>query len=564
MASAKDHGHLTGSWKDFTPEGKADEKSKLEKVEHALEELEIGPLDKLNAELLDQVHPVSWAQPKGIEVYDIIALGAGAGGLVTCGSSSRGGFKAALIEKRLMGGDCLNIGCVPSKALLAAAKCAHKCRNAAKWGVEVKDVSVNFPKVMERMRAIRSDIAENDGVQKFTQRLGVDVYLGTAQFVSKDSVKVQLAGGGERVLKFKKACIATGGRARVPKEFKSVKYRTNATIFNLTELPKKLAVIGTGPIGCELGQAFARFGSEVTLFSRRGIIMNKEDPEARDIVWAQMQEDGVKIEAAGIVSATQKGQQVEIVFKRKTGEEVSEVYDEVLLSAGRVPNIEGLGLEAAGVDYTPKGVSVNDNLRTSNPNVYATGDVCLAEQFTHMSGTSAVLVTDNALKGKNRKYSDFVIPRVTFTEPEVAHVGLTKKEIEMKFGEAFLESKRDFKIVDRNITDGYTQGFCRMFTKKESDEILGCTIVGHCAGEMIAMITTAMVAKVGALKVSEIISPYPTMHENVKFTAVGFRGKYGKKEKSGKEKLVSCYSISGLALLACATAAAAIFLRRRK
>jgi len=248
---------------------------------------------------------------------------------------------------------------------------------------------------------------------------------------------------------------------------------------------------------------------------------------------------------------------------------VEELFDELLLSAGRVPNIEGLGLEAAGVEYTKDGVTVNDHLQTSNPNIYATGDVCLKEQFTHMSGTSAVLVTDNALKGMKRRYSDFVIPRVTFTEPEVAHVGLTEQEIKNKFGEEYYVFKRDFKIVDRNITDGYKAGFCKMFTKKKTDEILGCTIVGHGAGEMIAMVTTAMVGKLGALTVANIISPYPTMHENVKFTAAGYRGKlknmkpyYEKRLKAEREGGGATWAnpaakISILALCGVAVAAAA-------
>uniref|UniRef100_A0A7S2XGN5 Mercuric reductase n=1 Tax=Lotharella oceanica TaxID=641309 RepID=A0A7S2XGN5_9EUKA len=526
MTDAKEHGYPADSWQKYTAGGEAKAKEKEEKVKYALEELEVGPLDVHNAELLDAVHPVKWVQPVGIPVYNMVAIGAGAGGLVTCGQTHFAGGRAALIEKHLMGGDCLNIGCVPSKALLAAAKCAHKCRHAAEWGIEVKGVHVNFPKVMERMRKIRAHISENDSVQRFAHQKGVDVYQGTAQFNGPDTVKVTCTSGEERILKFRKACIATGGRARVPPAFKDTKYRTNATIFNLTELPARMAVVGVGPIGCELGQAFARFGTQVKLFSRSGVIMNKEDPEAAAIVKTQMEQDGCKFIAASIKSATQNGPKIRIVYVTKEdGKEVTEEFDQVLLSAGRVANVEGLNLEAAGVKLTDKKlIKVNDYLQTDNPNIYATGDCCLKEQFTHMAGTAAVLVADNANKSKTRKYSDFVIPRVTFTEPEVAAVGMSLAEIKTKYGQDYHEFKREFKIVDRNITDGYTLGFCKMHTKKSSDEILGCTIVGHGAGEMIAMVTTAMVGGVGALKVASIISPYPTMHENVKFTAAGFRG----------------------------------------
>mmetsp|Transcript_20967 Transcript_20967/g.33797 ORF Transcript_20967/g.33797 Transcript_20967/m.33797 type:complete len:383 (-) Transcript_20967:234-1382(-) len=314
-----------------------------------------------------------------------------------------------------------------------------------------------------------------------------------------------------------------------------------------TRLPKKLAVIGAGPIGCELGQAFVRFGSQVKIFSRRGIVMSKEDPEAAAIVKQQMEKEGVEFIAATTEKCEVRDSKILMTYKTKEGKVVEELFDELLLSAGRVPNIEGLNLEAAGVQYTQRGVTVNDHLQTSNPDIYATGDVCLKEQFTHMSGTSAVLVTDNALKGMNRKYSDFVIPRVTFTEPEVAHVGLTEPEIKNKFGEEYYMFKRPFKIVDRNITDGYKEGFCKMFTKKKTDEILGCTIVGHGAGEMLGIVTTAMVGKLGALTVAKIICPYPTMHENVKFTAAGFRGKlknmkpyYERKLKAEREGTTTC------------------------
>eukprot|EP00466_Bigelowiella_natans_P005527 jgi/Bigna1/90609/estExt_fgenesh1_pg.C_740067 len=459
----------------------AESKDKKEKLKYALEHLEIGPLDSLNADLLDQVHPVKWKDPDGIPVYNIIAIGAGAGGLVTCGSTSRAGGKAALIEDKMMGGDCLNVGCVPSKALLSAAKCAYKCRTASSWGVNVKEVSCDFAKIMERMREIR-----NAGI-------------------------MMLGDTSEERLR---------------------------------------------PIGCELGQAFVRFGSQVKIFSRRGIVMSKEDPEAAAIVKQQMEKEGVEFIAATTEKCEVRDSKILMTYKTKEGKVVEELFDELLLSAGRVPNIEGLNLEAAGVQYTQKGVTVNDHLQTSNPDIYATG-------------TSAVLVTDNALKGMNRKYSDFVIPRVTFTEPEVAHVGLTEPEIKNKFGEEYYMFKRPFKIVDRNITDGYKEGFCKMFTMKKTDEILGCTIVGHDKRCMmispnqmpnvvhkvvhvrflasLQKVTTAMVGKLGALTVAKIICPYPTMHENVKFTAAGFRGKlknmkpyYERKLKAEREGTTTC------------------------
>ena len=532
-----DHGHVVASWADYVEGGKADAKEKKALQERAEDLLEIGPLDKLNVELLDQVHPAKWSQPKGIPVYNMIAVGAGAGGLVTCGATSRAGGRAALIEEKMLGGDCLNIGCVPSKALLAAAKCAHKCRTAAKWGIEVKGVTVNFAEVMRRMRKIRAGIAENDSVQRFTNTLGVDVYQGRGRFTSPNTIEV--AG---RTLRFRKACIATGARARIPPVFSKVRFRTNATIFNLTELPETLVIVGAGPIGCELGQAFARFGTRVTVFSRSGRVMPKEDPEAAAIVRAEMEKEGV-VFCRGDFTAAENARNaagksvVKLTYKTPDGASKTIESAEVLVSVGRQPNVENLGLEEAKVAYNDKGVTVNDQLQTSNPNIYATGDVCLAEQFTHMSGTSAVLVVDNALKGMQRKYSDFVIPRVTFTQPEVAAVGLTRKQIESRLGSEFHEFKRAFGIVDRNITDGTTLGFCKMWTRKDNDEILGCTIIGENAGELISMVTTAMVGKVGALTVAKIIAPYPTSHENIKFTAAGFRGTLPNEKPKWEKKL---------------------------
>lgn len=496
-------------------------------AKRALNDTHIAPLDTHNASLLDKTHPKDYVNPTPASLYNLVVIGAGAGGLVSAAQAAKRGAKVALIEMELMGGDCLNIGCVPSKALLACAKRAKFASKAyaAGYGVHVDGTSVDFTKIMSRMREIRAEIASNDSVQRF-KGLGVDVFIGRGSFTGPNEVTVT-SRGGKAVLSFKKAVVATGGRAFVPpiKGIEDVPYVTNKTLFNLTTLPRSMAIIGGGPIGCEMAQAFARFGTKVVVLERGPQVLSREDPDAARILIDALREDGVAFESnTAISSVARDGAHTVVCFDQKnekTGSSTSrQLKCEVLLVAsGRVPNVDGVGLDKVKVEYSRHGVKVDEYLRTTNPNVYAVGDVCLRHKFTHMAGETGVMVCKNALFDGKENYMDRVIPWVTYTQPEVAHVGKYERDLE---DGTYLTFTLPFHHNDRCIAEGERTGFVRIHTRRDTDEILGATIVSDEAGEMISTFTLAMHAKIGAKKVAEIIAPYPTRSEIMKYTCNQF------------------------------------------
>ena len=449
--------------------------------------------------------------------YNLVVIGAGSGGLVSAAGAAGVGARVALIESHLLGGDCLNVGCVPSKALLRCAKAAAAVRDAAAFGVKVTgQVSVDFGFVMERMRRIRAGIAPNDSAKRFTEQLGVDVFLGRGRFTGKNSIDVN-----GKTLTFAKAVVATGGTAAIPgiPGLKEAPYLTNATVFNLTKLPARLGIIGAGPIGMELAQAFQRFGSQVTVFSRSDKILEKEDTDAARIVETSLRRDGVTFafhtKYKGVESRGGKPP-VTVVIEDGDGTERSLEFDALLVAAGRKPAVRGLGLEDAGVAYDERmGIEVNDKLQTTNPDVYAVGDVASKYQFTHMADFMARLVIRNALFFGRDKFSNFLIPWVTYTDPEVAHVGLYEKDLQERNTE-FATFTREFSDVDRGIVDGETEGFVKIHVKKGTDQILGATIVGSHAGDMISEITVAMQSGMGLGKLANVIHPYPTAAEAIR------------------------------------------------
>jgi pyruvate/2-oxoglutarate dehydrogenase complex dihydrolipoamide dehydrogenase (E3) component len=480
------------------------------------------PLDSYNQKLIADVHPKDWVNPTPQAEYDLVVIGAGTAGLVVAaGSAGLGiGLKIALIEKQYMGGDCLNFGCVPSKAMIRSARAVADMRNATKLGVIAQSMSVDFAVVMERMRKVRSDISENDSAQRF-KNLGIDVFFGEASFVDRHTIRV--AGVD---LKFKKATIATGARALRPeiKGLAEAGYLTNESVFNLTECPKRLLVVGAGPIGCELAQTFQRLGSEVTLFHKNRQILNKEDPDAAEIVRSQLHQDGVRIWTQTDlleVEITPDGKK--ILFETPDGLNTI-VVDEILIGAGRQPNIEGLNLEAIGITTdSRKGVIVNDYLQTTQPHIFAAGDVCMDWKFTHAADFAARIVIKNALfspfgLGKS-KLSNLVMPWVTYTSPEVAHVGLYESQATVPTTTITVP----MNIVDRAITDGETHGFVKILLRKGSDEILGATIVSTHAGEMISEVTTAIVNQIGLAKLASVIHPYPTQADAIRKAADAYR-----------------------------------------
>ncbi|GBG25134.1 Dihydrolipoyl dehydrogenase, mitochondrial [Hondaea fermentalgiana] len=481
------------------------------------EDVPVEPLDEHNVRLLDLCKPAKWVNPKPEKRYNMVVIGAGAGGLVTTASVAGTGGKVAIIEKHVMGGDCINVGCVPSKALLRCARAAKEVRNASEFGIEVADFTVNFGKIMERMRRLRASIAPNDSADRFTS-LGADVFQGKARFVGPDEVEVD----GQR-LKFARAVIATGGRARVPPipGIESVRYLTNASLFNLTELPEVFGVIGGGPIGSEMAQAFARFGSKVFLFDRSPKILPREDAEAAEIVQASMLADGVNFkfnaEVRHVEPAGEDGNRIALTVSCDGGPEEVIELDDLLISAGRVPNVEGLGLEEAGVEYNQRGIEVNDRLQTSNKSIFAVGDVCLPYQFTHASDFSARMVVRNALFFGNNKFSDLLIPWVTYTEPEVAHVGKYEHQLDEE-GVAYDVYRVDMAENDRAILEGDTEGFVKVVCAKGKDTVLGATIVSDTAGDMIGEISVAMQNGIGLSGVGATIHSYPTRADAIRRT----------------------------------------------
>lgn len=473
------------------------------------------PQDKHNAKLVENVHPENWKNPEPAPRYNLVVIGGGTAGLVTAGGAASIGAKVALVERHLLGGDCLNVGCVPSKLLIRAARAMGEIKRAKDFGIQVpQDVHVDFASVMERLRSVRARISVNDGAESLKKQ-GVDVFLGDARFTGKDTVEV--AG---KTLRFKKAVIATGARAAHPPipGLTDAGYLTNETIFSLTELPKRLAVIGGGPIGCELAQSFSRLGSEVTIVEMMPQFLIMEDPDAAKILSETFKREGIRVMLNTQVLRV-SGNQNEKTIHVKTGDSEDRlVVDAVLVGVGRAPNVEGLNLETAGVSYNKQGVVVSDRLQTTNPNVYAAGDICMRYKFTHAADAAAKLVIQNALFPGRGKVSALTIPWCTYTEPEIAHVGLYEKDAQ-KSGIEVETFVKHFHDVDRAIIDGDEEGFVKIHVKKGSDKIVGATIVASHAGEMLNEITLAMVGNLSVKALANVIHPYPTQADAVKKAA---------------------------------------------
>jgi pyruvate/2-oxoglutarate dehydrogenase complex dihydrolipoamide dehydrogenase (E3) component len=476
----------------------------------------VNPWDAYNQQLVSHVHPLDWENPKPAARYNLVVIGAGTAGLVSAAGAAGLGARVALVERHLMGGDCLNVGCVPSKALISAARAAAAVRDAAQFGVDVSGaVGIDFGKVMERMRRLRTSIAPHDSAKRFSD-LGIDVFMGDGRFVDGGTVEV----AGQR-LHFKKAVIATGARAAAPpiEGLNQVSYLTNETVFSLTELPKRLAVIGAGPIGCEMAQAFARFGSEVFMVESMHGILPREDADASALVLESMRADGVKLLCCGKQLRLSKTEDGKIRLAVEShGKAYDEVFDHLLVAVGRAPNVEGLGLHNAGVAYASKGIQVNDRLQTTNPDIYAAGDICSPYQFTHAADFMARIVLRNALFFGRAKASALTIPWCTYTEPEIAHVGLYEKQAQDQ-GIAVETFTRHFNELDRAVLEGRTNGLARVHTRKGSDRIIGATIVAANAGDMISEITLAMTHKLGLKHIASTIHPYPTQAEVVRQVA---------------------------------------------
>ncbi|MDP1561386.1 MAG: mercuric reductase [Pirellulaceae bacterium] len=473
---------------------------------------QLKPTDHYNQTLQANVHPLDWVNPVPDGRYNLVVIGAGTAGLVTAAGAAGLGAKVALVERGLMGGDCLNVGCVPSKALISSARQAASVRDAQKYGIQSELPNVDFAEVMQRMRRLRSSISPHDSAKRFRE-LGIDVYFGQGTFTSSNTVTVC-----DRTLEFKKAVIATGARAAelpIP-GLQDAGYLTNETLFSLTELPKRLIVIGGGPIGCEMAQSFARFGAKVTLVEQASHILAREEEDAAILVQNSLRKDGVEIALGATVVRIERHGNERVVVISQNGQESSLPGDQILVGIGRTPNLDGLGLDVVGVVSHPQhGVEVNDRLQTSNRNIYAAGDVCSKYKFTHSADFLARIVIQNALFFGRAKASRLIIPWCTYTSPEVAHVGIYPHEA-VQQGLTLSTFTQPLSGVDRALLDGEDEGFVRVYCKKGSDRILGATIVAAHAGDMIGEIVMAMKHRIGLGKISAVIHPYPTQAEAIR------------------------------------------------
>jgi pyruvate/2-oxoglutarate dehydrogenase complex dihydrolipoamide dehydrogenase (E3) component len=443
---------------------------------------------------------------RGEGTYNVVVIGGGTAGLVTAAGTAGLGGRVALVEAHLMGGDCLNTGCVPSKALIASARLAQQMRDGGRLALAPTEPAFRFEDILARVRERRAHIAPVDSRERF-ESLGVDVFLDRAELLSPYEVRV-----GAQVLKARHIVIATGTRAAMPDVpgLADARPFTNETIFDALERrPDRLVVLGGGPIGCELGQAFARLGVRVTIVQSGSQLLTREDEDAADVVRRCLEHEGVRVLTGSRIASVSRAAVVRLVLEG--GEEIE--TDEILVAIGRTPTVKGLGLDAAGVAYDDRGVKVNAHLQTSRPHIYAAGDVAGGPKFTHVADHHARTVVRNILLPWPKARIDLsVLPAATYTSPELARVGLNEKEARAQ-GIAYDVWRQPLAAVDRAVVDGQEDGFLKVLTARRGDRILGATLVAEHAGDLVHEIALAMRARVGLGALSSMIHAYPSYAE---------------------------------------------------
>jgi pyruvate/2-oxoglutarate dehydrogenase complex dihydrolipoamide dehydrogenase (E3) component len=470
------------------------------------------PDDANERERLASLHPSDWRNPQPQSRYDLVVVGGGTTGVVAAQAAARTGAKVALVERHLLGGNCLNTGCIPSKALIRTSRLYAEMRDAERYGAQVPgDIRVDFPAVMRRMRAIRARLSRACSAADLASA-GIDVFFGLGRFTDPDTLQV-----GATPLRFRKALIATGARPDTPPipGLVAAGYYTNASVFDLTELPPRLLVIGGGPLGCEMAQAFCRFGAHTTIVQHWPLFLPREERDAAQILSAALAHDGIAVRLnTQVVRVREEG-------GHKLADLVSDDYhstiavDAILTGTGRVPSVEGLGLEAAGVTYdATHGVHVDDFLRSSNPRIYAAGDVCLEDKFNDTADASARIAVRNALEGGRGRLSELTKTWCTYTDPEIAHVGIYVRQARAQ-GIPVKTYTILMHDVDRAVADSEEAGFVKIHVREGSDHILGATIVARHAGEMINEITLAMQGGIGLCTLGRVMHPYPTQAEAI-------------------------------------------------
>lgn len=455
------------------------------------------------------------AQGQTVLTPDICVIGAGSGGLSVAAAAAAFGVSVVLIEKGKMGGDCLNTGCVPSKALIAAASRAAAFRHHAQFGIDSTPPRIDFPRVMAHVHEVIAAIAPNDSIARF-EGLGVRVIQAAAQFVDANTVQA-----GEELVRARRFVIATGSRAFVPPipGLAQTPYLTNETIFELAQCPAHLAIIGGGPIGMEMAQAFRRLGARVTVIEAADALA-KDDPECTALVLETLRGEGVHIlQQTKVVSVAGTEGAISLRIEESGAERDIEATH-LLVAAGRAPTTQGLGLDAAGIAFDKKGITVDQGLRTTNRKVYAIGDVAGGLQFTHVAGDHAGLVIRNALFRLPVNARTRVVPWVTYTQPELAHVGLSEREAKAA-GHSIRVLRWTYHENDRAQAERATHGHIKVITTARG-KILGATIVGEIAGEMISTWSLAITQGMNIRAFAGTIVPYPTLSEIGKRAAIGF------------------------------------------
>ncbi len=458
----------------------------------------------------------SWRNPDPRGPYHLLIIGAGPAGLIAARAAVRGGAKVALIERNLLGGSCLNNGCIPSKAIIRTSRLYREMRDAEHFGGRVPGgIAVDFPAVMERVRRIRARLSERGSAERLAA-MGIDLHFGEARFAGPDSVTV-----GGNVLRFKKALVATGARPVRPPipGLEEAGYLTYENVFDLTECPQRLLVIGGGPVGCELAQAFARLGSRVTLVEEDPMFLGHEERDAAQLLSDALARDGIEIHLDTQTTRVRVEGNDKVADLVNDDTKRTVAVDQILVGVGTAPNVQGLELEAAGVVYDDaRGIPVDDFLRTTNRRIFAAGDVCAGNKFPHIESAAGRIVVANALFLGRQRLSAEAIPWCTFTDPEIAHVGMyvteaRQKNIPVKTFTILMHE------VDRAITDGEEEGFVKVHVREGTGKILGATVVASHAGDLINEISLAMSAGLDLHALARVNQPYPTQSQAIKMAA---------------------------------------------
>ncbi len=452
--------------------------------------------------------------------YDVIVIGGGAGGLSAAGIATNFGAKTAMIEREALGGDCTWTGCVPSKTLLKAAKVAHQARTASKYGLTDQDVEVDFAGVMEHVRSVREEVYHDADRPEIFEDMGIDVWEGDAHFIDSHTVAVAREDGTTEQVTGRYIVIATGASPLVPPidGLDTVEYQTTESLFEpdaFAEQPDRLAVVGAGPIGTEMAQAFTRLGTDVTVLDMTDRILPNDDPDLTEALREHLEGEGVRYVLGNAVEQVAQADG-SITVTAAGGDSVE--ADAMLLATGRAANVDGLNLEAAGVEYSRKGVSVDDRCRTSQRHIFAVGDVTGRYQFTHMSNHMAKIAVTNALLKMPSTIDAKHVPWVTYTDPELAHVGATARALD-EDGTSYDTYRFPYSKLDRAITEGETTGLIKVHATSLTGKILGASVLGARAGELITSFTLAMRNGVTLRNIGDTIHPYPAWGEGVRRVA---------------------------------------------